>query len=959
MAAGITGEGKEKRMFYSLEGIWQAGLDGGIGGEMRLPGTLDENGLGHKDAGANQWHPEAAIGNAREGFDSDGPIATRFTRKHTYEGEARLTRRIAFHPPEGKRVFLEAERARCLRLLVDGKEVPDFVPPSITTPHVFEVTGLLDGDNALTLLSDNSYPGLPHDAIVYSSAATDETQTNWNGVLGYLRLRVEEPVFLSAVRVYPKGAGLTIRAEIAAAEPYSGTLRVTSGALKEAVSAEVSVPAGKSTVEIKEIPLAEDVRRWDEYEGNLYELTAGLSGFSEKKITFGVRDFGDNGKGRLAVNGRTFFLRSEANCGEFPETGYPPMEASEWTKILETYKSYGINCVRFHSHCPPEAAFTAADGMGMMMQPELSHWNPKNAFEPEDSFSYYQTELEQTILMLANHPSFVMLTLGNELCTGKTGHERMSFLLDKARTLDDTRLYANGSNVHYGTVGCDGDSDFYTSQSYFREPLRGIFAGMPDLMEREEKRARQERQEQTPDGLEKAEQKADEADTDGADTPKAIRIKGYINNQYPNARTNYDASMESLRKDFKKPVFSFEVGQFEVLPCFEELEDFHGISDPANYRLIREKADKLGLLPEWNRYVEATGELSRIGYREEIEAAMRTKELSGISLLGLQDFPGQGTALVGMLDSHLKPKPFAFAKPEAFRAFFRDTLPLALLEKYTYEAGEVLQADIQVANFGKKNLCGEIGYALKGKDIIIEGTLPEASCPAGENTMAGRLEIPLQGIEKAVRLDLTVSVGGSEISNTYPVWVYPKTEPVCPDDVYETRCFDEKAREVLAAGGKVYLSPDSTPEALPKSIQAQFTTDFWSVGTFPLQEGGMGQLIDESHPVFEGFPTEFHTNWQWWPMAGQRAIILPEALPKEVKSIITEMDSYAYMRPMTQLLECRCGKGRLLLSSMGLQNLQQYPEARALLSSIYNYLASEKFKPKQEMEPETVAKLVK
>ena len=417
--------------------------------------------------------------------------------------------------------------------------------------------------------------------------------------------------------------------------------------------------------------------------------------------------------------------------------------------------------------------------------------------------------------------------------------------------------------------------------------------------------------------------------------------------------------MESLRKDFKKPVFSFEVGQFEVLPCFEELEDFHGISDPANYRLIREKADKLGLLPEWNRYVEATGELSRIGYREEIEAAMRTKELSGISLLGLQDFPGQGTALVGMLDSHLKPKPFAFAKPEAFRAFFRDTLPLALLEKYTYEAGEVLQADIQVANFGKKNLCGEIGYALKGKDIIIEGTLPEASCPAGENTMAGRLEIPLQGIEKAVRLDLTVSVGGSEISNTYPVWVYPKTEPVCPDDVYETRCFDEKAREVLAAGGKVYLSPDSTPEALPKSIQAQFTTDFWSVGTFPLQEGGMGQLIDESHPVFEGFPTEFHTNWQWWPMAGQRAIILPEALPKEVKSIITEMDSYAYMRPMTQLLECRCGKGRLLLSSMGLQNLQQYPEARALLSSIYNYLASEKFKPKQEMAPETVAKLVR
>ena len=932
-------------MLYSLEGIWKAELDGGISGEMKLPGSLDENKLGHKDAGANQWHPEAAIGNAEEGFDPDAPIATRFTRKYTYEGEARLTKRISFTPPEGKRVFLEAERTRCLKLLVDGKEISDFIEPSISTPHVFEVTGLLSGDNELTLLSDNSYPGLPHDAIVFSSAATDETQTNWNGVLGYLRLRTEEEVFLSAVRVYPVKDTLTVQAEISAAAPYSGTLTISSEALKESVSKEVRAAEGITMVEIKDIPLSEDVRRWDEYEGNLYELTAGLSDFEEKKIIFGVRDFGDDGEGRLAINGRTFFLRSEANCGEFPETGHPPMTVEEWLTVLEIYKSYGINCMRFHSHCPPEAAFTAADQIGMMMQPELAHWNPKNAFEPEDSFAYYQTEIKQIILTLANHPSFVMLTLGNELCTGRLGHERMSFLLDKARALDSTRLYANGSNVHYGTVGCDGDSDFYTSQCYYREPLRGISAGMPDLMEREKKREeRRAAGEDAEEGVVIADGK--------------VRIQGYINNQYPNAKTNYDASMECLRKDFKKPVFSFEVGQFEVLPYFEELEDFHGISDPANYRLIREKAEKLGLLGEWNRYVEATGELSRIGYREEIEAAMRTRELSGISLLGLQDFPGQGTALVGMIDSHLKPKPFDFARPEKFQAFFRDRLPLVLLEKYTYETGETLKADIQTANFGKKDICGEVHYELKGKDTLIEGTLPKVCCPSGKSTMAGRLEIPLEGIKKAVRLDLTVSVGdgsGADIVNTYPIWVYPPVKPVCPEDVYETKHFDEKAREVLAAGGRVYLSPDSTQESLPNSIQAQFTTDFWSVGTFPLQEGGMGQLIDDSHPIFENFPTEFHTNWQWWIMAGQRAVILPKAM----KSIITEMDSYAYMRPMAQLLECRCGDGKLLLSSMGLQNLLQYPEVRALQFSIYEYLASDKFEPVQEISPEIVAELVK
>lgn len=151
---------------------------------------------------------------------------------------------------------------------------------------------------------------------------------------------------------------------------------------------------------------------------------------------------------------------------------------------------------------------------------------------------------------------------------------------------------------------------------------------------------------------------------------------GYLNNQYPNARTNYNNSMKHLRKTYQKPVFSFEAGQFEVLPDFRELSDFHGISEPVNYALIQTKVIALGLEDQWERYVEASGELARICYREEIEAAMRTEELSGISLLGLQDFPGQGTALAGMLNSHLQPKPFA--RPENFRKFFCDTLPLSL-----------------------------------------------------------------------------------------------------------------------------------------------------------------------------------------------------------------------------------------------------------------------------------------
>ncbi len=972
-------------MYYDLSGLWQADIGDGRTYPMQLPGTLDENRIGHKDLGQNQWHPDAALGNAEEGFDEGAPIATRFTRKYTFEGEARLTRRLSFVPEEGKRIFLEAERARCLKLLVDGSEVKPFAEGSLSTPYVFEVTGLLTGDNEITLLSDNSYPGLPHDAIVYSSAATDETQTNWNGVLGYLRLRVEEPVFLSALRIYPdrEGDSLSVQAEISSDRFWNGILQLESGALKggqeknecgreeetgclnrAGYRKKISVQPGLTRFVLEKLPLAENVRRWDEEEGNLYELTASLictgetqgeaeAGAGETDIdetgtdktgtdeagmkdvsdavkagqervlasrteAFGVRTFGDNGQGRLALNERVIFLRSEANCCEFPETGHPPMTVEEWTDVLERYRSYGINCMRFHSHCPPEAAFTAADRMGMLMQPELSHWDPVHAFEAPESFAYYMTELKQVILTLANHPSFVMLTFGNELAAGPVGHCRMDSMLKLARSLDPTRLYANASNAHYGDAGVDPESDFYASQRCFSWDLRGTHAG---------------------------------GGREGA-------LQGYINNHYPDAAQNYDASMEQIRRFYKKPVFTFEVGQFEVLPDFHELDSFHGISDPANLRLVQDRVKEAGITPEeWEKQVEATGEISRLAYREEIEAVLRTEGLSGISLLGLQDFPGQGTALVGMLNSHLEPKPYPFAEPARFQAFFRDQLPLALLPRYTWENTEEMTVPVKIANYGKTTLSGRVCCTLKTQDgmILAQALTEEESFPAGALTEAGSVQLSLKAVEKAARLTLEVSVDGAV--NRYPVWVYPPAAQealVCPENVYETQRFDEKAKSVLASGGCVYLTPPSTKEALPNSIWAQFTTDFWSVGTFAQQAGGMGQLIDSSHPLFADFPTESHTDWQWWPMASRRAVILPE----RISAIITEMDSYAYLRPMAQLFECRCGGGRLLFSSLGLQELQQYPEARALLASIYRYLGSAEFAPAQELAVEMIASLV-
>lgn len=954
-----------------LNGKWHVVLEDGTTGQMDLPGTLDENGIGHRDVGANQWHPDAVLGNAAGEIDKDAPIATRFTRRHTYEGEARISRKITVPDYGTDRLFVLAERARALRLLVDGEACSVFRQGTLSTPYIFELTGAAPGEHEFTFLSDNSYPGMPKAAIYYSSAATDETQTNWNGILGECSMYTRPQNFIDSLRVYPravkkeeknkaggyvldvcvelapgakkvyKDAKIILQSEALAAGELEDTQTLTeiisySGeGLAEAGTDKEENP---KTMEIwfRDLPLRENVKLWDEDESNLYEMAVTLdNGMSaedkggstaECRTRFGIRSFGDNGSGRLALNGRAIFLRGEANCAEYPETGHPPMTIPEWKEMLLKYRSYGINFVRFHSHCEPEAAFAAADELGMLLQPELSHWDPKDAFGTEESYRYYRAELVDLLKTYANHPSFVMLTLGNELQAQDEGRERMRELVRTAKRMDPTRLYANGSNAFYGEEGCDPESDFYTSQSCKDVVIRGTFSGM----------------------------------------------RGYLNENYPSADRTYDEAMAEIRKEYQKPVFSFEVGQFEVLPDFEELESFHGISDPVNLKLIKKRVEERGLLPTWEKYVEATGELSRLAYREEIEAAMRTRELSGISLLGLQDFPGQGTALVGMMNSHLEPKPYDFARPERFREFFQECRILVKLPHYTYEAGERLIAEVEAANFGKRNIEGVFCWTLAGKKSVSENGNCEPAeikskntviatgedteitiCRPGSYTEVGSLDIPLDFVEKNTALTLKVRIGDS--ISAYPIWVYRKTTPVCPENVYETRAFDVKTREILQNGGRVYLSPDADKESLPNSIKTQFTTDFWSVGTFADQEGGMGQLIDTEHPIFKEFPTDFHTDWQWWIMATKRAVILPHPM----KTIITEMDSYAFLRPMAQMIEFRCLKGKVLLSTMELHKSQQYPEVRALQASIYTYLSGENFEPAEEITEEELSMLVR
>ncbi len=886
----------------------------------KLPGSLDENKIGLVD---DILITEQGKGQKK----AEGPIATRLTRKFSYYGKAYYKRGLSdalsgFEKELSKRLFIKVERSRNLFLKVDDREVKT-LRGSLSTPYLFEVTGLLKKDSTIEFICDNDYENMPRAGIIYSSTATDETQTNWNGLLGQMSLFSKECAFVERLSIYPKAGSAEIEAVVNSDRAFNGKITLNSEAFADEVHIELDL-AEKGSFTVKTtVALKKDVRRWDEYEGNLYSCKWNLfdnngTELDESTETFGIRDFSYDNEGRLTINGRRFFLRGEANCAEFPETGHAPMDVESWLKVMEKYKSYGINCVRFHSHCPVEAAFVAADKLGIMVQPELSHWNPNDAFVEKYSREYYEKELKEIIKEYANHPSFVMLTLGNELGSDIAGTRVMIELVKMAKDIDDTRLFAWGSNVFYGEKGYNKDSDFYTSMGYYKDMLRATSPGMI----------------------------------------------GFLNNEYPSASHDFSKVTAQIRNEYKKPIFGFEVGQYEVLPDFNELEDFKGVTDPVNLKLVKEHADKVGILRDWDKYVEATGELSRLCYREEVESVLRTPDMSGLSLLGIQDFPGQGTALVGMMNSHLEPKKYDFAKAEKFRAFYREALPLVLLPKYTYTDDESVTALVKIANYGKKALEGT--FKVKLVDAADDKVLEEykisenACCKVGELTEIGKIDFSLSGSlsdKKARELLIIAYLENTDIENTYPIWVYQKEflkDIQSPENVYETRAFDDKAIEVLENGGIVYLSPDSTADAIPSSIKCQFSPDFWCADMFKEQEGSMGQLINKEHPIFKDFPTNNYSQWQWWPMASQRAFIMPEY----ITSIITEMDSYMYLRPMSMLFEAKCLKGKVLASSMGLHNLLEHPEARALLMNIYRYISSDEFEPEQEIDISFIQKIM-
>ncbi len=900
------------RNVCDLSGEWDLALNDHsenmcFSDKVKLPGTLDTN---------------------KKGSYNHSNDINRLSRLYKYKGPAAYQKNIYISNKLAQKcILLYMERSRETRVWVNGMKVESADTSDIlTVSQSYDISEKLNFGqyNTITIVVDNSYTRLPTVPICASHIATDETQTNWNGVIGKFELRINDKVYINDLRIYPNSDLISVKAEAdiknSSDSDYSGILTFSCS---DAASRKLNInlAAGESrTVTVSDYAMPSDVRLWSEFDPATYKMTVSIDNGCVVERSFGMRVFSkdkDNDLCSLNINGKKVFLRNETNCAVFPITGHAPMDEESWKRLFKVYKSYGINSVRFHSWCPPEAAFCAADKMGIYLQPELSCWDGW-MFDNDAKKDYYSREAYAILKEYASHPSFVMLSFGNELGYQDENYQYADKLIQGLKQKDSTRLYAAGSNIGFGGIDPAPDSDFFTAQNFANEPLRGSYGG----------------------------------------------LTGFVNENYPSSEINYNDTVKKVF-DFNVPVFSFEVGQYQVFPdVLTETKKYTGVLDARNFKMISEKIKQKKLSDEEvSAAINASGMLSRIAYKAEIEAALRTKGMSGISLLGIQDFSGQGTALVGMMNALGEPKPYDFASPDRFISFFNPVTVLFETPKFCYTNKESLTGNILLSNYSQSDIQERISYRLfcKGGIALFEGKTDVICFKQGELTAAAQISVQLGDIKVPTQLKLEISCLQSK--NSYNIWVYPECIPDDAGEVCVTDHLDDTAINFLKNGGKVFISPGSLESSFPNSIRGIFTTAFWSTYDRS-QPGTMGLLVDPEHPLFNAFPTDYHSDYQWWAMSKYgRPMNLENFRDKEGKKIrplIKVLDGFENLNSLGLLYEARVGEGKIMVSSMDLENLKnKYIEAAALRASIIRYMNSDYFDPQPEIDIEQIYDQIK
>lgn len=891
---------------------------------VSLPGSLQAQGHGDDVSVDTPWTGQIRDDSwfrapEYELYRQPGQVKVPFwlqPEKH-YVGVAWYQKEIDIpHGWENKRVILFLERPHWqTQVWLDDQWIGS--ADSLSTPHVYELgPGLTAGRHRLTIRIDNR---LHIDVGINAHSVSDHTQSNWNGIVGDLLLKVTDLFWLDSVDVFPNVTNKSIKLTL-----YIGNASTSLGRAKLSfvargyntdrphqappMSATIDIQPGGTMMEV-EYHLGSDAHLWDEFDPALYQLEirleveSGGQRYTDHRIdSFGLREFKTSGT-QFTINGRTTFLRGTLDCAIFPLKGYPPTDIDSWRRILRRVREYGLNHIRFHSWCPPKAAFEAADELGIYYQVECAAWARIGEGEPIDDWLY--KEGEHIVRAYGNHPSFTLMAHGNE---PSGNHE--AYLAEWVaywRQRDPRRLHTSG-------------------------------AGWPILPE-----------------------------NDYHNTPKPrIYRWGYgmearINKSAPETTTDYRDDV--LR--WPVPIVSHEIGQWCVFPNFDEIAKYKGVLKPKNFEIFRDFLVNNHMEDQARSFLMASGKHQVLCYKEEIESALRTVGFGGFQLLSLQDFPGQGTALVGVLDPFWDPKPYVDG--EAFRRFCHHTVLLARLQKRTFTDMERLSVALEVAHFGQSPLWAAVRWSLMDEagEPVRQGELAERDIPIGNGIDVVEIEIDLHGLEVPAKYTLVVSLEGTPYENDWDVWVYPHQLTVEPPDrsqqrsasesgVVVTDVWDDDALASLEEGRSVLLL--ASPEQVKTDVEVGFSTVFWNTAwTNGQPPHTMGILCDPEHPLFRAFPTDYHINWQWSELVRASAAMVFDSFPVAFRPLVQLIDTWFRSHRTGLVFEARIKGGRLVVCSMDISSdLNERIVARQFRHSLLTYMGSDDFQPEIELTVEHI-----
>lgn len=896
----MLAQGSDSPLSLSLAGEWNVTL--GDAKEVRhamLPGTIDTNHLGFAP--------------------SDTTETTHLTRLYAYKGKATYSRTIEI-PKQWKKAAVELflERAKPTWVYVDGNLVDSC--NFISTPQRYILPKLKTGKHQLDIVVDNSR-GVPEQVYGSSHAYTEDTQTNWNGIIGEISLK------------------------------------------------QVELKAGQ-------------------------KLKSGMVQSESRQYTGKVlpcfKDFHIEGA-HFYADGHPVFLRGKHDAAVWPLTGHVDMTVEGWMKYLGICRAYGINHVRFHSWCPPEAAFVAADSLGIYLQPELPFWG---SFDDKDEklMAFLHQEGENILREYGHHPSFRMMALGNELWGSI---DKMKEFVDDFREIAPDKYYTFGSNYYLGYQGVKEGMDYFTTcriggegWGKYNTHTRGSFSF------------------------------ADAYDG------------GIINHFRPNTTMNFDEACDKWaspqpwqRQDVEQtsykraagiPIISHETGQFQTYPDFREIKKYTGVLYPYNFEIFRRRLAAAGMLSQADDFHKASGLWSVKLYKADIEMDLRTKNMAGFQLLDIQDYPGQGSAFVGILDAFMESKGITTANE--WHQWCSSVVPLLVTDRFCYDENEMMNAKVQIANYGGESLKGKklvwkLDYALDenfgddaapntGANIdrfnqpspLAQGEIPittdeEGLIDIGE--IHHKMKVMADGFNdgngtcldvkipsRKVILTLDIDYGRYDARrhrNTYDLWIYTteKNLDIYKEGVVITSDLTDEVAKKLEKGAKVLWMPTTSKNfvasadtisqagnATPYTVGGLFQTDYWNYRMFKticennkktVSPGTLGILTNPKHPIFCDFPTEMHTNWQWFPVIKDSHPLVLDNFAKDDKPIVQVIDNIERNHKLGLVMEWKVGAGKLLVCMSDLEKASEYPEGRAFYESVLSYMRSPEFAPQSEI----------